>query len=139
MEVSWLLGLIHEKQRYAEMGKALDEFYEKLSNEHKKMFLKALKSVALRIDHKEAREIVERMEPHGEHWDMEQIEKYLADKPVHHDKTIHYYMVMNMAYNDYRHTAERFNADTTDFYYCLAHDFIEDPDANEFKVEFYFM
>ena len=47
---------------------------------------------------------------------------------------------MNMAYNDYRKTAEKFNLeDDVNFYFCIAHDFIEDPDAKEFKVELYFM
>ncbi|MBQ8830857.1 MAG: hypothetical protein IJ017_04615 [Oscillospiraceae bacterium] len=139
MEVSWLLGLVHEKHRDTELYKALGEFYEKLSNELKKEFKKTLKSVALMIDHKEAREIVARMEPHGEKWNVEVIKKYLSDKAVHPDKELHYYLIMNMAYNDYKHTAEKFDVDNTDFYYCIAHDFIEDPDAKDFKVEKYFM
>ena len=81
MELSWLLGLIHEKHRNSELGEALGDFYEKLSTEHKKAFLKALKTVALRIDHDEAHEIVKRMMPYGENWTMDQIRKVLAELP----------------------------------------------------------
>lgn len=139
MQISWLLGLVHEKHRDAELDKALEDFYEKLSNEHKKELKKTLKGVALRIDHKEAQEIVGRMEPYGEHWTMETIKKFLSDKPVSSDENLHYYLVMNMMYNDYRRTAEKFGTDTAEFYFYLAQDFIEDPDAKEFKVEKYFM
>lgn len=139
MEISWLLGLVHEKHREELLDEALEEFYEKLSNEHKREFKKALKMVAFHIDHKEAREIVAKMEPSGEHWNMDQIEKVIAEKGVHHDKLLHYYLIMNMAYNDYRNTADKFGIDTADFYFCIAHDFIEDPDAREFKTELYFM
>ena len=139
MQISWLLGLVHEKHREKMLDEALEEFYEKLSNEHKREFKKMLKGVALHIDHKEAREIVTKMNPSGEHWNMDQIEKAIAEKGVHHDKLLYYYLVMNMAYNDYKKTAEKFNLDNVDFYFCIAHDFIEDPDAKEFKVEKYFM
>lgn len=139
MQLSWLLGLVHEKHREKLLDEALEEFYEKLSTDNKREFKKMLKGVALHIDHKEAREIVTRMNPSGEHWTMEQIEKAIAERGVHHDKLIYYYLVMNMAYNDYKHTAEMFGLDTVDFYFCIAHDFIEDPDAKEFKVEKYFM
>lgn len=139
MEISWLLGLVHEKHREELLDEALEEFYEMLSPDHKREFKKMLKGVALHIDHKEAREIVRRMSPHGEHWSVDQIEKAIAERGIPHDKLVHYYLVMNMAYNDYKRTAETFGQDNVDFYFCIAHDFIEDPDAKEFKVEKYFM
>lgn len=139
MQISWLLGLVHDKHREEMLDEALVDFYEKLSNELKREFKKALKAVAFHIDHKEAREIVAKMEPSGEHWNMDQIEKAIAEKGVHHDKLIYYYLVMNMAYNDYKKTAEKFDLDNVDFYFCIARDFIEDPDAKEFKTELYFM
>lgn len=139
MEISWLLGLVHEKHREMMLDKALEEFHEKLSNENKRGFKKVLKEVALHIDHKEAREIVAKMEPSGEHWNVDQIEKAIAERGAQHDKLLYYYLVMNMAYNDYKHTAEKFGSDNVDFYFCIAHDFIEDPDAKDFKVEKYFM
>lgn len=139
MELSWLLGLVHEKHRDALLDEALEEFYEMLSADHKHQFKKMLKGVAFYIDHKEAVEIVKRMTPHGEHWSTEQIEKVIAERGVPHDELIHYYLVMNMAYNDYKRTAENFGIDNVDFYFHIAHDFIDDPDAKDFKVEKYFM
>mgnify|MGYP006974329037 CR=1 FL=1 len=80
MQISWLLGLVHEKHREKMLDEALEELYEKLSSDHKHEFKKMLKGVALHIDHKEAREIVTKMNPSGEHWNMDQIEKAIADR-----------------------------------------------------------
>lgn len=139
MEMSWLLGLIRAKHRDAELDEVLEEFYESMGTEHKREFKKMIKAVALRIDPKEAQEIVRRMEPSSEHWSMEQIRKVLAEKGVHLEKELYYYLVMNMAYNDYRSTADKFGLEPVDFCFSIAHDFIEDPDAKAFKVEKYFM
>ena len=139
MDVKWLMGIVHEKHRDVELDEALERFCEKLGAEHKHEFKRVLKAVALRIDHKEARDIVNRMKPSGEHWDVEQIKSVLASKGVALNEDVHYYLVMNMAYNDYKHTAEKFGIDNPDFYFSIAHDFIEDPDAKEFKVEKYFL
>jgi hypothetical protein len=45
-----------------------------------------------------------------------------------------------MCYNDYYNTAKHYGyAGDAEFYYCLAKDFIEDVDADPFKVEKYFL
>lgn len=139
MEMRWLLNLIHEKKRNLEMDEAIEKFYESLDAENKKEFKRRIKAVALRIDCEQATEIVRRMKPYGEHWSFEQIKQYTAGKGVDHEKMLHYYLIMNMAYNDYKHTAEKFGLEEPDFYFSIAHDFIEDPDGKEFKVEKYFL
>lgn len=139
MKLDWLLGLIHEKKRDHELDEAIEKFYEHLSADSKKEFKHMIKEVALRIDHEEAVEIVRHMKPYGEHWPMDQIRQYIASKSVTPEKALFYYLVMNMAYNDYKHTADRFGLEEPEFYFCIAHDFIEDPDGKDFKVEKYFL
>ena len=47
---------------------------------------------------------------------------------------------MNMIYNDYCDTAKLYNLQNDpEFFFSLARDFIEDPDAKPLKVEKYFL
>lgn len=139
MEMRWLLSLVHKKKRDDELDEAIEEFYESLNTEHKKDFKRRITEVAWRIDHEEATEIVRHMKPYGEHWSFEQVKQVALEKGVPADKVLYYYLIMNMAYNDYKHTADKFGLEEPGFYFCIAYDFIEDPDGKEFKVERYFM
>ena len=70
---------------------------------------------------------------------MDKVKSYIASKGIDHNQCIHYYVVMNMMYNDYIRTAEAFGQkDNPDFYFLLAKNFINDPDGADFKVEKYF-
>lgn len=100
--------------------------------------LNKLEGIAYKISHEEAERIVRSMKPYGQKWDYSTIKAYLAPKGIH-DNVCHYYMVMNMYYNDSRSTAEMVGrAEDPDFYFSLARDFIEDVDGHPFKVERYF-
>ena len=97
-----------------------------------------LEAIAYRISPEEAERIVRSMKPFGQKWDYNTIKAYLAPKGIR-ESVCHYYMVMNMYYNDSRTTAEMVGrAEDPDFYFSLARDFIEDVDGHPLKVERYF-
>lgn len=97
-----------------------------------------MECLAYRINLQEAEQIVRNMQPRGQYWTAKQIKEYLASKGDDTDY-INYYLVMNMAYNDYYSTAKLFGLQNdAEFFYSIAKDFIEDPDAKPFKVEKYF-
>ena len=100
--------------------------------------MQQLEHLAYSIDKKCAEEIVRNMRPKGEMWPLEQVEKYVTQKGIHGDY-IEWYLVMNMCYNDYYGTAKMYGLQNeVDFYFNLAKDFIEDPDAEPYKVARYF-
>lgn len=84
-----------------------------------------------------AQEKVRRMEPAGEHWSYDQVKEVARAHGIESGFKS-YYLVMNMYYNDSHRTVEKYQVDTPDFYFDLAHDFICDPDAPDHKVAKYF-
>lgn len=109
--------------------------YIKQMNPAKYMeFLEEAEDIAYHYDHEDAEHAVRNMKPYGEHWTYADIKNYLADKGVEDDELCDYYVVMNMAYNDYRRTAERYGIDRPEFYYDIAYDYINDEDADMHKV-----
>lgn len=98
-----------------------------------------LTKLAYSIDRKTAESIVHNMKPKGQMWSYEQIHSFIMNKGIT-DNCVNWYLVMNMCYNDYYNTAKQFGyAGDAEFYFSLAKDFIDDPDAEPFKVEKYFM
>lgn len=99
-----------------------------------------LESKAYSISPDDAKRIVQQMKPMGQQWNWSQIEEYIASKGLNTECTEKWYLVMNMVYNDYYDTAKTFgHLGDVEFFYHLAKDFIEDPDAKPLKVEKYFM
>lgn len=97
-----------------------------------------MENMAYAITPTQAEEIVKRMKPKGQMWTRDQIRAYLETKGVT-ENICDWYLVMNMCYNDYYNTAKMYGLQNeTDFYYNLAKDFIEDPDAEPHKVAKYF-
>ena len=98
-----------------------------------------LEQLAYRIPKDEAERIVRAMRPKSQYWTYEQVMNLVKSKGVTGDWT-NWYLVMNMVYNDFCATAKHFGLhNDVDFYYHLAKDFIEDPDAKPMKVEKYFL
>lgn len=97
-----------------------------------------MEHMAYSITPEEAETIVKHMRPKGQVWSMAQIKEYVTSKGVHENYS-DWYLVMNMCYNDYYSTAKLYGLQNeTDFYFNLAKDFIEDPDAEPHKVAKYF-
>ena len=88
-----------------------------------------------------AEEIVEDMEPDGEHWTMEQTTNVKNQYGLKNISDVDFYVVMNKSYNDNKDTVTKFAVDENqqlEMYVSLTKDFIEDMDAKEGKVFTYF-
>lgn len=102
-------------------------------------FIEQLEHLAYRIPKDEAEQIVRNMRPKGQYWTYSQVMDLVKSKGITGD-WVNWYLVMNMVYNDFCGTAKAYGMQNdTEFYYHLAKDFIEDPDAKPMKVEKYFM
>ena len=80
----------------------------------------------------DARKWVSHMEPPGR-WTMEQTTTVMNQMGYHFRPCV-FYAVMNMLWSDYGKTVEKHGVDRPAFWAELAHDFIEDPDAEDMKV-----
>ena len=74
---------------------------------------------------------------HGGHWTMEATEQVRKKLNIDCDPAA-FYAAMNMMYSDYCKVAEKFSANTADFYACMAKAFLDDKDAQPHKLERYF-
>lgn len=100
--------------------------------------MRKMEDMAYSFTKEEAVAKVRAMRPRGEKWTCEDIEAYLKEKQSAED-CLQMYLCMNMAYNDYMHTAEYFGLQNdTEFFYRIACDFIHDDDGPEMKVYKYF-
>lgn len=79
------------------------------------------------------------MRPKGQAWSYQQVVDTVKERGVTSD-FCDWYLVMNMVYNDFMNTARAYGVQNdVDFFFSLAKDFIEDPDARPLKVEKYFL
>ena len=102
-------------------------------------YIDKLEHLAYRIPKDEAERIVRAMRPKGQYWSYTQVMDLVRSKGVTGD-CVNWYLVMNMVYNDYCATTKHFGLQNdVEFFYHLAKDFIEDPDAKPMKVEKYFL
>ena len=120
---------------------ALSEYLEYIEETDKRKYeemTKCFEKIAYSISKEDAESIVKNMRPHGQSWSYEQVKSYVESKGIM-DNFINWYLVMNMVYNDYFETAKKYgHHNDVEFYYCLANNFINDPDAKPLKVEKYF-
>lgn len=86
------------------------------------------------LTEKMAQHIVEDMKPDGEHWTIEQTTQ-VKNQYGFNVRDIDFWVVMNMAYNDYKEIFK----DNIEMYARWSNAFINDPDAKEGKVFKYFM
>lgn len=119
-----------------------EDMLNKLSRKDPMMFdeyIDKLERLAYRIPKDEAERIVRAMRPKGQYWSYTQVMDLVKSKGVT-GEWVNWYLVMNMVYNDFCATAKHFGLQNdVEFFYYLAKDFIEDPDAKPMKVEKYFL
>ena len=119
-----------------------EDMLNKLARKDPMMFdeyIDKLEHLAYRIPKDEAERIVRAMRPKGQYWSYTQVMDLVRSKGITGD-CVNWYLVMNMVYNDYCATAKHFGLQNdVEFFYHLAKDFIEDPDAKPMKVEKYFL
>ena len=82
-----------------------------------------------------AENIVHKMKPDGEHWNIETTTSVKQQYGLNNISDVDFYVVMNMAYNDYKDVF----GDDTEMYVKYSKAFILDEDAKEGKVFTYFM
>ena len=80
----------------------------------------------------DAREWVEHMDPPAR-WTMDQTTAVMKQRGYHHKPCV-FFAVMNMLWSDYGMTMVKYGADKTEIWAELAHNFIDDPDAEDMKV-----
>lgn len=131
-----------EKGYGEEAWQVAEELMTKLERKAPDMYedtMEELEKLAYRISRDEAEHIVRSMRPKGQYWSYAQVEELLKSKGVEKN-IVNWYLVMNMVYNDYCGTAKMYGLQNdVEFFYSLAKDFIEDPDAKPMKVERYFL
>lgn len=100
--------------------------------------LDKIEGIVCSIDLDEAEMIVRKMTPRGQQWSYSDVQRLIKQGSIQGDP-IHYYLALNMAYNDYYETAARFGLQSNpEFYIAIAKDFVNDPDGVPHKIERYF-
>lgn len=125
-----------------EVNSILDIMFDKLKAESPSLYKETidnLENIEYRITREDAEKVVMEMKPYGQKWSYDEIRDYLATKGID-TRCEEFYLVMNMAMNDYYGLAEMVNmAENTDFYFEFSKAFIFDVDAKPHKVAKYFM
>lgn len=70
-------------------------------------------------------------------WTMDQTTDVMHQFGYHH-KPCEFYIVMNSLYSDYGKTVVQYGVDQPGFWASLAHDWLSDKDAVEYKLEAYY-
>lgn len=137
-----LMSKLLDKGVEDEVWTISEDMLNKLARKDPMMFdeyIDKLEHLAYRIPKEEAERIVRAMRPKGQYWSYTQVYDLVKSKGVTGD-WVNWYLVMNMVYNDFCATAKHFGLQNdVEFFYHLAKDFIEDPDAKPMKVEKYFL
>lgn len=119
----------------------LSDMMSRLERENPRMYheiIKGMEDIAYSITIEEAERIVRNMSPKGQYWSCDDVKALLKSKGIE-GKDTDYYLVMNMVYNDFYRTATMYGVQKdVEFFFSLAKDFIEDPDAKPHKVAKYF-
>lgn len=101
--------------------------YHKYKNKIKGM------AYGYQLDSELAKEIVHEMKPLGEYWTMETLQSII---PNDNHRLCDMYVVINSLANDYKDVIPLTQRDT---YIKMAHAWIDDVDAKEHKVWWYFV
>ena len=119
----------------------VEELFDKLKAHHPELYdkyIERLESIAYHISIEDAETVVKAMKPHGEKYTYSFVRDYIKDKGEA-DKSVEYYLAMNMAYNDYYEVARSVGAQNNNtFFYEIAKAFIDDEDAPKHKLVKYF-
>lgn len=144
MEYMELINLIAEKKEsdWDKVHYAIDEGMERLKKYDPSCYesvMNEIGAVAYHICDEKAREIVRSMRPYGEKWSQDVIRDFVRAKGIT-ENCVSWYLVMNMAYNDYHDTAAMVGmSEDAEFYYSIANNFINDIDGKKYKVAKYFL
>lgn len=115
----------------------IDSLYDMKESDHKKFkkYKNKIKGMAYeyKVDKEMAHEIVEDMKPLGEYWNMETVASVIGGDSHRLEDM---YVVMNSLVNDYQNVISPEEANT---YVNMAHAWLDDVDACDNKVWWYFV
>ena len=86
------------------------------------------------LNEERAKHLIEAMKPYGMKWTLEETEAVKAQYGYENIRPVDFWIVMNSAYNDYNDIFK----DNVEWYAKFSKDFIDDEDAKEGKVYYYF-
>ena len=129
-------GNIQDMHELSEILEDVMEIIEHIDrNNYKKYCMKLYKmAYGNNLTKELAEEIVSKMKPYGEKWNINETMDIQEKYGLNDIKTSDFYIVINSAYNDYHNIFE----ENIEMYIKFSKDFIQDEDAKEGKVLTYF-
>ena len=94
--------------------------------------MKYMERIHHEFTEEDAKEWAKHMDP-PPRWAMEQTSAVMAQNGYYH-KPCEFWVVMNMLFSDYGKTLIKNNMDKPEIWAAMAHDFLDDPDAQPDKV-----
>lgn len=86
------------------------------------------------LNEEKAKNIIEHMKPYGMHWTLEETEQVRKSNGFSTIRPVDFWIVMNSAYNDFN----KLFKENIEMYAQYSKYFINDEDADEYKVYEYF-
>ena len=128
-------GKIEDMHELSDMLEETIEMLQEYYPEKYKEYETALYEMAYGcvLNEEMAKEIVDKMRPYGEKWDIEKTTEMQRERNLNF-RDADFYVVINSAYNDYN---DIFGEDVEE-YVRFANDFINDEDAKQDKVYIYY-
>ena len=129
-------GNIEDMHKLSDMLEDTMEIIHEYDEECYKKYEMELYKMAYgeKLNKQMAEEIVQKMQPYGMHWTIQQTSQLQQQYGINNVRDIDFFVVMNSAYNDYYNVFE----DNIEKYIKFSLDFIQDEDAKEGKVFVYF-
>lgn len=136
MDIEEIIETIAEKGMLSDILEDTMEIIKNYDKECYEEYLTKLYEIAYgkKLNRQMAEKIVSEMRPNHERWNYNEIERLQEEKGITEISTTEFYIIMNMAYNDYHNI---FGEDI-DGYIKFTMDFINDEDGKEDKVYKYF-
>lgn len=94
--------------------------------------MKYLGRIHQEFTEEDAKEWAKHMSPPAR-WTMEQTTAVMGQNGYYH-KPCEFWIVMNMMFSDYGKTMIKYGADKPEIWAAMAHDFLDDPDAQPDKT-----
>lgn len=128
--------LTSDENKKNEMTDLICEMMEELNKEDAKEYKRKIYEISegRKLNEDKARYLIDNMEPFGKKWDLNETEEVRNNYGFTDLRPVDFWIVMNSAFNDYNDLFK----DNVDWYAKFAKDFIEDEDAVDDKVYFYF-
>lgn len=125
-----------DENKKDKMWKYISHFIDMYNQDDKEEIVRGLYELAEGkvLNEERAKYLIENMKPYGMKWDLQTTESVRSNNGYDDIRPVDFWIVMNSAYNDYN---DIFKEDVN-LYARFSKDFIQDEDAVEDKVYYYF-